>query len=64
MHIWPWEIYPHTHTRVQLALFVEMLHRAIYDIPMKWETTRVTADWCELTCVSKVCLSAVAGDLL
>ena len=36
-----------THTHAQLALFVELLHKAIYDIPMKWEPTGVTADWCD-----------------
>ena len=36
-----------TNTETQLALFLEILHQAIYDIPMKWETTGVTADWCD-----------------
>ena len=39
-----------THIQAPLALFLEILHQTIYDIPMKWETTGVTADWCD-TCL-------------
>ena len=44
-----------TYIHTQLALFVEILHQAIYDIPMKWETTGVTADWCDTRLLTEPC---------